>query len=601
METGAPTTAGLLEGAPVDALAALLSALRSARDVAAAACACAALRRAADTPHAWEGAARAELALAGDASIGCTAGAHARTLAERAGGWRNLLRAVRTCDRAHWRELRTPNYVPNGEPTSTPSVRHLPRCGHGLPAAYSGGRWGHSMVAFGAGGLAAVFGGRAADDSLMDCIDVLDCREPCASGNRGCGGVSDTMRAVRVLPASGSARPAARYGHIAVCARLGDHDFMVVHGGLDANSAPRADVWGIELPRAADLRRCAADVIETNACWMQLVPDVGERGGDDGAVGVCSNGGAPCARWQHAAVVLVARATRSDPGAASGTASTRDECRVLICGGVGKSGKLGDTRVLCVRATNDGALRADWEADGACAEGGDARADGRGASSLPRRSALALASPGPGEAPLAFGGLGERSQRRGDVWRCSADSSDGAACLWNCAMRDASGDAELMGCTPAWAEALHASLPELGPPRAPPRVPQGRKGAVMSPLRGTRAMLLHGGWGETYELLEDSWLLAMRPSEMGAEAPSELEAATDGELRWVRATCCSSSGRSESAQSAAPAWRRDFYGGRPAAREMAASCEIGPGAVLLYGGRGAHGAPLADAWRFEIV
>ena len=114
-------------------------------------------------------------------------------------------------------------------------------------------------------------------------------------------------------------------------------------------------------------------------------------------------------------------------------------------------------------------------------------------------------------------------------------------------------------------------------------------------------MLLHGGWGETYELLEDSWLLAMRPSEMGAEAPSELEAATDGELRWVRATCCSSSGRSESAQSAAPAWRRDFYGGRPSAREMAASCEIGPGAVLLYGGRGAHGAPLADAWRFEIV
>ena len=215
------------------------------------------------------------------------------------------------------------------------------------------------MVAFGAGGLAAVFGGRAADDSLMDCIDVLDCREPCASGNRGCGGVSDTMRAVRVLPASGSARPAARYGHIAVCARLGDHDFMVVHGGLDANSAPRADVWAIELPRAAELRRCAADVIETNACWMQLVPDVGERGGDDGAVGVCSNGGAPCARWQHAAVVLAARATRSDPGAASGTASTRDECRVLICGGVGKRGKLGDTRVLCVRATNDGALRAD--------------------------------------------------------------------------------------------------------------------------------------------------------------------------------------------------------------------------------------------------
>jgi hypothetical protein len=48
-------------------------------------------------------------------------------------------------------------------------------------------------------------------------------------------------------------------------------------------------------------------------------------------------------------------------------------------------------------------------------------------------------------------------------------------------------------------------------------------------------------------------------------------------------------------------WRRAFYGDAPPAREMAAACALGPGSALLHGGRSVQGAPLADAWRFELV
>ena len=134
----------------------------------------------------------------------------------------------------------------------------------------------------------------------------------------------------------------------------------------------------------------------------------------------------------------------------------------------------------------------------------------------------------------------------------------------------------------------------------------------MAPLPGTRVMLLHGGWGETYELLHDSWLLAARSDSghggntYGGDTVADADLRADAELptealRWVRVSTSHGAACSESAQSSAPAWRRDFYGGKPAAREMAAACPIGPGAALVFGGRGAHGKPLADAWRFELV
>ena len=175
----------------------------------------------------------------------------------------------------------------------------------------------------------------------------------------------------------------------------------------------------------------------------------------------------------------------------------------------------------------------------------------------------------------------ERSVRRADVWQWD----DG----WRCKVADAQGDGDLMGCTPAWSAALREALPAIGYPHpdgpTAPRAPQGRKGAVLAPLPGTRAALAFGGWGETYELLKDAWVLALPP--LGAEASAPP--------RWLGVST------SENDPVQPFSWRRAFYGDAPPAREMAAACALGPGSALLHGGRSVQGAPLADAWRFELV